>query len=181
MTIWRRVSKNSRALPAIGIWESESGNLGTDGAFPIFLLAEMVNVPSVPDLSRFVPDLFVPIYSDSFYRHRTYRRRGLESPRQAGRSVAALGPSPRGTGALLSGHLTAARGACQKCRERTRAMSRFQVATVEGSGKQVTIDFEGLAVIEGAPENGRYTFQLLSGERISGNVEDGRLINAAAA
>jgi len=60
-------------------------------------------------------------------------------------------------------------------------MSRFQVATIEGSGKQVTIDFERLAIIESAPANGRYTFQLLSGERISGDVEDGRLINAVTA
>jgi hypothetical protein len=58
---------------------------------------------------------------------------------------------------------------------------RSQVATIEGSGKQVTIDFERLTIIEGAPENGRYTFQLLNGERISSNVKDGRLVNAAAA
>jgi hypothetical protein len=60
-------------------------------------------------------------------------------------------------------------------------MSRFQVATIEGSGRQVTIDFERLTIIEGAPENGRYTFQLLSGKHISGNVKDGRLIDAYAA
>ncbi len=61
-------------------------------------------------------------------------------------------------------------------------MSRFQVATIDGSGKQVTIDFGRLAIIEGVPDNGRYTFQLLmSGERISGNVKDGRLIDMDAA
>lgn len=60
-------------------------------------------------------------------------------------------------------------------------MSRLQIATIEGSGKQVTIDFERLTIIEGTPVNGGYTFQLLSGERISSNVEDGRLIDATAA
>ncbi|MGA2003975.1 MAG: hypothetical protein ABSG70_11365 [Terriglobales bacterium] len=60
-------------------------------------------------------------------------------------------------------------------------MSRFQIATIEGSGRQVTIDFEKRAIIQGAPENGKYTFQLLSGERISASVKDGRLIEADAA
>ncbi len=60
-------------------------------------------------------------------------------------------------------------------------MRRRQVATVEGSGEQVTIDFEGLRIVEGSPEDGRYTFQLLSGERICGNVKNGRLTDAVAA
>lgn len=58
---------------------------------------------------------------------------------------------------------------------------KLQVATIEGSGKQVTLDFERLTIIEGAPENGRYTFQLSNGERLSSNVKDGRLTNAAQA
>ena len=60
-------------------------------------------------------------------------------------------------------------------------LSKFQVASIEGSGERITIDFERIAIIEGAPENGRYTFQLLSGFRVAGYVKTGRLIDADAA
>ncbi len=58
-------------------------------------------------------------------------------------------------------------------------MSRFEVAIIEGSEKQATIDFDSHTIVEGTPENGRYTLCLRSGERLSVSVKDGRILEVA--
>jgi len=49
-----------RSIPGVS---RESGKLGTDGTFSVFLTGKLGNVPSVPGL--FVPDLFVGVYLQS--------------------------------------------------------------------------------------------------------------------
>jgi len=58
-------------------------------------------------------------------------------------------------------------------------MRKLEVAKVEGSEKQITIDFSGGAIVEGLLGNGRHTVCLQSGERLSVSVKDGRLIEVA--
>jgi hypothetical protein len=58
-------------------------------------------------------------------------------------------------------------------------MKNLRVAKVEGSEKQVTIDFDSRTIVEGSLENGRHTVCLQNGERLSISVKDGRLIEVA--
>jgi hypothetical protein len=60
-----------------------------------------------------------------------------------------------------------------------KSMKKFEVAKVEGSEKQVTIDFDSRTVVEGVLENGRHTVCLQSGGRFSISVKDGRIVEVA--
>jgi hypothetical protein len=57
-------------------------------------------------------------------------------------------------------------------------MKRFEVAKVEGSVEQVTIDLVNLAIVDGFLENGGHPLSLRSGEQIFICVKDGHFAEA---
>lgn len=56
---------------------------------------------------------------------------------------------------------------------------KLEVATIKlsnGLEKQITIDLDRRAIVEGSPvTNGRYVVCLRSGERFSADIKDGRI------
>jgi hypothetical protein len=60
-----------------------------------------------------------------------------------------------------------------------KSMSKLEVAKVEESDKQVTIDFESGTIVDGFLENGTHLVWLQGGPRHSITVKDGALVEVA--
>lgn len=58
-------------------------------------------------------------------------------------------------------------------------MNGLQVAQVEETGKQITVNCESRFVVEGFLENGTHNIQLQNGARQVITVKDGRLVEVS--
>jgi len=58
-------------------------------------------------------------------------------------------------------------------------MSRLEVAKVEGTGKQITIDLGSGTIVEGSLATGTHNIHLQNGARHVLTVKDGRLVEVA--